>query len=121
MKHITIAQPIVQSIPMPAAQIDMLFYLFDRATSLQYLKLEMGKRELPFTWEKDLIGDDWMFLEKMLDFVKARDCLKFRWTAGAYDPTAQAHGSVALRSGGIRELFGEDTEEWIHQGVILLW
>jgi hypothetical protein len=121
VKHITIAQPVSQNLPMPAEQIDMLFYFFDRATSLQYLKLEVGKLEHPFTWEKELIGDDWLFLEKMLDFVKGRDDLKFRWTAGSYDPTAQAHGSIAWRSGGIRELLGEDTEEWVHYGVINLW
>jgi hypothetical protein len=121
VKRITVAQRVIQGQPMPAEQVDRLFYFFDRATSLQYLKLEVGKLGHPFNWEKELVGEDWVFLEKMLDFVKGRDGLKFRWTAGAYDPSAQAYGTIALRSGGIRKLMGEDTEECLHDGVIYLW
>lgn len=106
---------------MSAQQIDMLFYFLDRATSLQYFKLEIGKLGTPFSWEKELIGENWVFLEKILEFVNKSGGLKFRWTAGAYDPRAQAYGTIALRSGGVRELLGEDTEECTNNGIIYLW
>lgn len=121
VKRITLAQPVIQDLPIPAEQIDMLFYFLDRATSLQFLKLEVGKLGLPFAWEKEAIGEDWLFLEKMLDFVKERDGLKFRWTAGGYDPAARAYGSLTMRAMGARELLGEDTEEWGDGEVMVLY
>ncbi|KAH3904041.1 hypothetical protein HBI56_042840 [Parastagonospora nodorum] len=124
VKRISIAQPIRQGRPLPPEQIDMLFYYLDQAASLKYFKIEMGKIGAPYGWSKDIIGEDWVFLEKVSDFVKEKDGMKFMWEAGAYDSRAVDKNwvlSQTARANGIRELLGMDHEGWGSGDVIRLW
>lgn len=119
----SIAQPIRQGRPLPPEQIDMLFYYLDQAASLKYFKIEMGKIGSPYGWSKELIGQDWVFLEKVSDFVKERDGMKFVWEAGVYDSRAVDNYWVQTqiaRANGVRELLGMDHEGWGSGDVIRL-
>jgi hypothetical protein len=121
VKRLTVAQVIAKDKPLPLEQIDMLFCFLDQATSLRFLKLEVGHIGDPFTWSKEVIGKDWIFLERISGFVKERNEVEFQWTAGAYDSKAPLYGGAASRSIEIRELFEHDAEPVNHQGVMYMW
>lgn len=121
LKRITVAQPIVRDAPMSSRQIDTFFAFLDQATSLQFFRLELGRIGAPFTWEKENIGTDWVFLERTLDFVKSRPDLNFQWRAGAYDLRATSEGTPFARSAGARELLGAGTEHESQYGVMYMW
>jgi len=102
----------------------MLFYYLDQAASLKDFKIEMGKIGAPYSWSKELIGQDWVFLEKVSDFVKERDGMKFVWEAGVYNSRAVDSywaQTQTARANGVRELLGMDHEGWGSGGILQLW
>ncbi|KAH7401748.1 hypothetical protein DE146DRAFT_651511 [Phaeosphaeria sp. MPI-PUGE-AT-0046c] len=121
VKRITVAQPIVCDAPMSSRQINTFIDFLSKATSLQFLKLEVGRVGAPFTWNEENIGADWVFLERTVQFVKSRPDLDFRWRAGAYDLKATAGASPFARAAGVRELLGAENEDAIQHGLVYMW
>jgi hypothetical protein len=119
VKRITIAQPIVHD--TPSEQIDKLFHFLDKATSLQYLKLEVGKVGGPYHWDMVILRDDRVLLEKMLEFVKKKEGLEFHWAAGSYDPRAMSNTNFAMRTTGVRTLMGQEKEDLAAEGLVRMW
>jgi len=109
IKRFVLLQSIHNDWPLGAAHIESFFDFLAKATSLRYFKLEIGTAVMPFRWGQ-VNGQDWVFLERVSEFVESRDGLVFEWSAGAYDPRRLAEGSGSEGSKGVRELLGVERE-----------
>jgi hypothetical protein len=117
----TVSQRIVHGDAMPLEDVDKFVRFLDQATSLRFLKLEVGSVTYPFELEKKVIGQDWVFLESVGEFVKGRKELEFWWSAGAFDSRAPGWGTFAARTGAVKELFREEREVRGQKGGMYLW
>ncbi|KAH8731534.1 hypothetical protein GQ44DRAFT_767400 [Phaeosphaeriaceae sp. PMI808] len=120
LKRITLAQLSITGRPLVREQYSLLFYFLDQATELRAFTLEVGRIGFPYQWEKEVIGEDWAFLESVRDFVKKRAELKFQWYAGACEPSGRRYGHRVSRNQGISQLFNGKSEENKLDDVILL-
>jgi hypothetical protein len=85
VRSLSIAQVIVPCDPLPPKQNDLLLHFLGQATSLQYLKLEIGFLEHDGDSNVDTVYEtekDMVLFEKISEFVKEREGLDFRWVAG---------------------------------------
>jgi hypothetical protein len=121
VKRITISQPLVHRKPLSMEGVDKLFRFLDQAAALRVFKLEIGSVVYPFVLTKEFVGQDWVFLERVGEFVKGREELEFWWSAGSCDSRAPMYGTLLARSSEVRRLLGEEREAQRQQGGMYLW
>jgi hypothetical protein len=109
VRNLSIAQVLVHNKPLRPTQIDHLFHFLRRATSLQYFRLEIGILE----HESGLNSNTayMVLFEKTLEFIKERDGLQFRWTAGVSDPQLCRLPRFEPSIVRIRDVLGADFED----------
>jgi hypothetical protein len=123
VRSLSIAQVIIPCDPLPSKQIDLLFHFLGQATSLQYLKLEIGFLEHDgdsdvnsvYETEKDMV-----LFEKTSEFVKERDGLKFRWVAAVANSQLCRLPGFERSVERIGDLLGEEYKD-ISMPMMNLW
>jgi hypothetical protein len=121
VKRITVSQTLSHQKPLSMKQVDKLIRFLDQAAALRVFELEVGSMIHPFELKEEVIGQDWMFLEKVGAFVKGREGLEFQWSAGSCDSTAPMYGTFVERSMEVRRLFGEEKETPRQKSGMYLW